>query len=280
MRTSLHSVPHSHWRAFTLVELLLVMAVIAILAAILLPVLNSAERRAQQSFCQNNLKQLSVAWIMYNGDNGGNLPFCAGYLNPQTNAWALGNAQTTPQDSARFGQLEPGVLDATNTDAITRGALFEYTKVFTIYRCPLDRRMVNGFPYVRTYSMNNWMNGQSPADWMPGPDPANKIYKKDSSLPSPSRLFVFIDEEQESINDTMFVVIVDPGWYMNDIPTRIHRTAYPLSFADGHAESFKICCGDTLAWCPPEPSPTEISSDGTVNQDIINLRQAAYIPWQ
>jgi len=99
-------------------------------------------------------------------------------------------------------------------------------------------------------------------------------------LPAPSKLFVFIDEDQASVNDPLFVVIVDPGWYMNDIPTRIHKTAYPLSFADGHAEAFKILCGDTLAWKLGQPSPPEIASDGSVNQDIINLRNAAYIPWQ
>ena len=264
-------------RGFTLIELLVVMAIIAILLALLLPVFNTAKRRTQQIVCLNNLKQLAAAWTLYNGDNAGNLPFCAGFIDPH--AWVLGNAQTMPQDSGRFGQLEPDVLDATNGNAIMRGVLFPYTQSPRIYRCVLDQREVDGIPYVRTYSMNNWMNGLSPAVWLPGLDPSRQVYKKDSTLPAPSRLFVFIDEDPASINDSFFVVIVDPGWYMNDIPTRSHRTAYPLSFADGHAEAFKIWCPDTLAWTPSLPSPPEISSDGTVNQDIINLRTAAWLPW-
>ena len=54
------------------------------------------------------------------------------------------------------------------------------------------------------------------------------------------------------------------------------QTAYPLSFAGGHMEAFKFLCGDTLSWEPSQPKPEEISRDGTPNQDLINLRNAAY----
>ena len=54
---------------FTLVELLIVIAIIAILAAILFPVFARARENARRSSCQSNLKQMSLAWMQYTQDN-------------------------------------------------------------------------------------------------------------------------------------------------------------------------------------------------------------------
>jgi type II secretory pathway pseudopilin PulG len=53
--------------------LLVVIAIIAILAALLLPVLTKAKERAKRTACLNNLKQFGAAMFIYAGEHGGRL---------------------------------------------------------------------------------------------------------------------------------------------------------------------------------------------------------------
>jgi prepilin-type N-terminal cleavage/methylation domain-containing protein len=70
-----NALPQRHGCAFTLTELLVVIAIIAILAALLFPVLSRAKRKAQESKCLNNVKQLSLASFMYVNEHGTPIPY-------------------------------------------------------------------------------------------------------------------------------------------------------------------------------------------------------------
>ena len=61
-------------RGFTLVELLVVIAIIVVLAALLFPMLHAARRSAQRTACQSNLRQLTVAALLYADDWDGCFP--------------------------------------------------------------------------------------------------------------------------------------------------------------------------------------------------------------
>lgn len=61
--------------AFTLIELLIVIAIIALLAAILFPVFSTAREKARESTCMSNLKQLSLGILQYCGDFDERLPY-------------------------------------------------------------------------------------------------------------------------------------------------------------------------------------------------------------
>jgi prepilin-type N-terminal cleavage/methylation domain-containing protein/prepilin-type processing-associated H-X9-DG protein len=59
-----------HRRGFTLIELLVVIAIIAVLIALLLPAVQAAREAARRAQCVNNLKQLGLAVMNYEGSNG------------------------------------------------------------------------------------------------------------------------------------------------------------------------------------------------------------------
>lgn len=86
-----------------MIELLVVTAILAILAALLLPVLAIGKQKTAQLSCMNNHRQLTLAWQMYAADNQDQLLFASESLDPDKlwtakYAWVTGTLNYDPND--------------------------------------------------------------------------------------------------------------------------------------------------------------------------------------
>ena len=123
--------------AFTLIELLTVIAIIAILAAILFPVAGAAREQARQGSCMSNLHQIYVAASVYRQDEGAYPPALMG--NVEVGDTSGGNCNPL----LSTGQLYDGSVPcAANADRLLYGYLYkEQIKDVNLFRCPdnIDR---------------------------------------------------------------------------------------------------------------------------------------------
>lgn len=115
---------------FTLIEILVVIVIISLLAAILFPVFTRVREKARQATCQSNLKQIALAVTQYSQDYDERYPM--GEVYPWNN---------TDKACAVTAAKEQGItpyktLSATGGTPTWMGAIYSYTRNTQMYYCP------------------------------------------------------------------------------------------------------------------------------------------------
>ena len=251
---------------FTLPEMLIILVIVAILGAILFPVISSAREKSRQNTCLSNQRQLSTAWLMYSQDyNGKVVP------------WS--------------------VSGRSNSDAFIWDRLIQpYQKNDAILRCPASAALVSysysanvggASPSPPTRSLSSLTNPtQTPiiADCAGFTDPTNNV-------PGWSFSFVIPDErggvqaraiKYMSIKDgrpagetQWFAPPTNERTQAAGIKADMHRGGENYIFADGHAQ-WLAAEHDATGKPIPARKGLDYDSDGILSDDAAHGTGSKY----
>jgi len=206
-------------KKFTLLELMVVVAIIGILMSILLPSLNKARRQAMGAVCKNNLKQISFLTSSYLENNNERYMKVPHHNNNVHPNWYL-----------FFTQIEPTVLPEPQRKVL------ECPVIFSLYP-------PNNTPsYHRNYGINKFLPGflsteiKDPTDMILIGDGFN--HNTNNGNPNPG----------------YYANRISGGAMLGGIFDFIHNKKKNLVFADGHVEAKTrpFCSGRTRYWDPEE----------------------------
>jgi prepilin-type N-terminal cleavage/methylation domain-containing protein/prepilin-type processing-associated H-X9-DG protein len=246
-------VPRPRRPAFTLVELLVVIGIIAVLIGILLPALSKARKQASLIKCLSNLKQLHAAVLFYVDENKQYLPYTGwgdfpntGPANPAgyTNDWLYDPALAVSAHGGAWDQSE-----------VKEGALWpSLGGKMEIFRCPLDAGPWKGSQVCSSYVMNGAMSGF--AHEKPNYHP-HKIIEF-----HPGNALFWETSTRGTANN-------DPSNYPYETVTFTHAGGSSILFLDGHAETYtvkkwasELDYGPSSLWCAPMNIPGADSYGG------------------
>ena len=235
-------------RGFTLIELLVVIAIIAILAALLLPALSSAKRKAKDINCVSNLKQITLAGIMYIQDSGKLIPYNTPGSTYAGTLW-MGSLISY---QAQVNQVRVCPVTAADKQPIGLGNFAKFGSADIAWQWDSNPSMRG------SYAMNGWLYGDNNPL---ATDP--RAFIKESAVQKSSETPIFVDSVWV---DSWPTAADGPGQnlYTGSIPSQMGRFAIPrhggrapsanmtatagqrlpgaviLGFVDGHAALIKL----------------------------------------
>jgi len=262
---------------FTLIELLTAIVIIGILAGLLATALAKAKGKAERLGCLNNARQLSLAWLLYAGDNNELLPYNLG--GPASRGIAPKRDYNWVNNLMDWEVLN---TDNTNTAFVAKGSFAAFAnRTARIYRCPTDHVLSEiqkqaGWPArVRSYSMNA-MVGDAGNNSRYGTNifnPQYRQFKRSTDFEQPTEIFVFVEEHPDSINDGYFLNRLEELEWI-DLPASYHNGTADFTFADGHAETHRWINSDTKPPARPDAAqlPRPVAPGDHADYDWVRDR--------
>jgi prepilin-type N-terminal cleavage/methylation domain-containing protein/prepilin-type processing-associated H-X9-DG protein len=174
-------------KAFTLIELLVVIAIIAILAAMLLPALAAAKRKAQKINCTNNLKQVGLAFRIWEGDNGDRYPMAVAASAGGAQDWLSHSGNSATPTTPSGGVLCPGMAFMVMSNELsTPKVLF----------CPSDNVHTMNSGYATNFSYGDLLGIATPATTA-GSKPTTQVGEQATAA---SKISYFINGDATEAN--------------------------------------------------------------------------------
>ena len=246
---------------FSLIELLIVIAIIAILAALLFPVLASARAASLKTRCASQIKQLAMAALLYADDNNSRYVPAAPDIDVQ----------------GRFGNLQRWHgIRATSKGVFNsaRGPLWKYiTQTSELLKCPLASRLRSqpedlnafesgggGYGYNSTYVGGTYYRNPSPE--------AAQVASLVSDIRTPSKTVMFADTAMPMRSPQPHLVeysFCEPPYAVIDGVQQQGHMSPSL-----HFRHVKLAC---VAWCDGHVSAERMSFTIPYNAYRVNNAQ-------